>query len=305
MRTLRNNNNPPSEDNTATIHLSGAVHYVDATVALDARDSYLTIKNYNGEKVILSGGVLLNTTWNVQGDIRTAQFTGSCGEAYLGDYRLLKARSPNIADYGVNKHYATGPYHKVAGFLIENDDCKLETNQFSQQNCPEENKNGFYLNDEMSGDWENVDQTEILFFHSWINEYARVSSVTPEGGRNKVLFQEPLSHAAVGTWIRSGGLRYLVVNNIAVLDQPGEYVCTEQDGVATLSWIPPAGADHNSVPVMTNVEIILQIINAGNVAVEGIEFQHTSYDGLDRNMDWQHAAIVVKKSNGINLKKYV
>ena len=27
---------------------------------------------------------------------------------------------------------------------------------------------------------------QILFFHSWINEYARVSSVTKVGERNKV-----------------------------------------------------------------------------------------------------------------------
>ena len=90
---------------------------------------------------------------------------------------MMKARSPNIAEYGVNKHYPTGPYHKVAGFLVENDNCKTETNAFSQQNCPAENRNGFYLNEEMSAEWEDLDQTQILFFHSWINEYAR-SNIT-------------------------------------------------------------------------------------------------------------------------------
>ena len=86
---------------------------------------------------------------------------------------MQKARSPNIAEYGVNKHYPTGPYHKVAGFLVENDNCKTETNAFSQQGCPAENKDGFYLSEEMSPGWEDLDQTQILFFHSWINEYAR------------------------------------------------------------------------------------------------------------------------------------
>ena len=51
--------------------------------------------------------------------------------------------------------------------------------------------------------------------------------MTKVGDRNKVLFQEPLNHAAVGTWIKSGALRYLVVNNRAVLDMPGEFVCTQ------------------------------------------------------------------------------
>ena len=34
-------------------------------------------------------------------------------------------------------------------------------------------RNGFYLEDEMSPDWEDLDQTQILFYHSWINEYVR------------------------------------------------------------------------------------------------------------------------------------
>ena len=37
----------------------------------------------------------------------------------------------------------------------------------------------------------------------------RVANVTTVGGRTKVLFQEPLSHAAVGTWIKSGDLRWV------------------------------------------------------------------------------------------------
>ena len=37
---------------------------------------------------------------------------------------------------------------------------------------------------------------------------SRVANVTVDGGRNKVLFQEPLSHAPVGQWIKSGDLRY-------------------------------------------------------------------------------------------------
>ena len=51
--------------------------------------------------------------------------------------------------------------------------------------------------------------------------------MTREGGRTKVMFQEPLGHAPVGQWIASGDLRYLVVNNMAVLDQPGEFVCLQ------------------------------------------------------------------------------
>ena len=298
IRNIRGSNNPPSAENTATIHISGEVHYVDQKLSLDTRDTFLTVKNYQNEKVVISGGVPLDLEWQQNGDILTGQYQGICGEMYYGDYRMMKARSPNIGDYGVNKHYGTGPYHTVAGFLVENDDCKMETNWFSQSNCPAENANGFYLNDEMSASWENLDQTQILFYHSWINEYVRVASITPEGGRNKVLFQEPLSHAPVGKWIKSGALRYLVVNNLAVLDMPGEYVCTQAGDTATVSWIPPAGVESGLTPVMTQLEVIVQAINVANVSIHGLQFHHSSYNGLDRNMNWQHAAVVVKRSTG-------
>ena len=145
----------------AAIHLTGGVHYLAETLELNTRDAFLTITSYRDEEVTVSGAVPLDITWEVEGEVRRGQFPGQCGELYYGDYRMLKARSPNVADYGVNKHFATGPYHTVAGFLVENDNCKMETNWFSQAGCPAENKDGFYLNDEMSPDWDDLDQTQV------------------------------------------------------------------------------------------------------------------------------------------------
>ena len=185
---------PPSADNSATIIMRGGTYYLSQTVILKgARDSFLTIKNYEEEEVTLSGGVPLDVAWEVDGSVLHTEYTGECGELYYGDFRMLKARSPNIAQYGPNSHYATGPYHHVAGLLLETENCRLDSTRFSQP-CPQENRLGFYLTDEISPDWEDLNQTQILIFHSWINEYARVGSVVDtEGGRRKVVFQEPLN----------------------------------------------------------------------------------------------------------------
>ena len=75
-------------------------------------------------------------------------------------------------------------------------------------------------------------------------------------------------------------------------------MCTEKDGIATFSWIPPPGATSAQPPVLSRLEIILRITGVENVSVEGLKFQHTTYFGLDNTMNWQHAALVVKKSNG-------
>ena len=113
------------------------------------------------------------------------------------------------------------------------------------------------------------------------------------------MFQEPLAHAAVGTWIWSGALRYLVINNRAVLDRPGEYVCTQHGQEAVISWIPPDTASSPLLtPMMAGPEILLQMINVQGVSLQGIRFQHADYKGLDRNMNFQQAAVVVKVSSG-------
>merc|ERR1712223_1285348 len=84
----------------------------------------------------------------------------------------------------------------------------------------------------------DLDQTQVMVFHSWIAEYAKVGSVRNVGGRTELRFQQPLSHAPVGQWNKAGGWRYLIINNREVLDQEGEVVCTQQGNTATLSYIP-------------------------------------------------------------------
>merc|ERR550532_3574240 len=41
IRTIRNHNNPPGPENTATLHISGDIHYLQETLKLDRRDDFL------------------------------------------------------------------------------------------------------------------------------------------------------------------------------------------------------------------------------------------------------------------------
>ena len=52
IRTIRNHNNPPGPENTATIHLTGETHYLAQTLSLNSRDTFLTITNYQGAKAV-------------------------------------------------------------------------------------------------------------------------------------------------------------------------------------------------------------------------------------------------------------
>merc|ERR1719357_1019520 len=87
IRTIRNANNPPSAENSATIHLTGGIHYLQETVSLNSRDAFLTITNYKGEHVTISGGIPLDLAWQQTGDIRHGEYEGICGDLYYGDIR--------------------------------------------------------------------------------------------------------------------------------------------------------------------------------------------------------------------------
>ena len=52
------------------------------------------------------------------------------------------------------------------------------------------------------------------------------------------------------------------------------------------------------IPVMSSLEILVEAIGVTALRLEKIRLQHSSYLGLDRNMNWQHAALVIKRSQG-------
>ena len=52
------------------------------------------------------------------------------------------------------------------------------------------------------------------------------------------------------------------------------------------------------IPVMSSLEIVVEVIGVTALRLEKIRLQHSSYLGLDRSMNWQHAALVIKRSHG-------
>ena len=159
----------------------------------------------------------------------------------------------------------------MTDLLVETKTCNKTAKRFNQI-CPEEDRNGFIFSDELSEDWSFINQTEILVFHSWIAEYVKIDNISLENGRKKVMFQEPLSHAAVGDWIASGDLRFLIFNNLALLDMPGEYVCVVDGGEALFSYIPPNDLVSE---IMSKLETILTILR--NITLQGLIFQHSAF----------------------------
>ena len=186
-------------------------------INITSRDSYLDIVSYLDDEVSISGGYQLpESSWESDGNVKKAIFEGTCSnEAFQGKYRLIPARSPNT-DWGFNMNVAKAPYHYITDLLVESSTCKRNSTKYSQ-NCPQENKYGMIVSDEINENWDYLDQTRVLIFHSWIAEWTEIGSVTTlDNGYKKIMFDPPLQHGTVGQYNKPSGWRFLLFN---------KYVC--------------------------------------------------------------------------------
>ena len=148
------------------LRLLAGTYYLQETLDLvNARDAFLEIAAYsNSDDVIISGGASgAGLNWAEQNGVRTASFPGTCAEVFLDDIRLLPARSPNLPSWGANMPTAQGPWHTITDLLETTSDCQRVSNKF-KQNCPNSNKEGFVIaGDEISGNWNDLEQTVQRF----------------------------------------------------------------------------------------------------------------------------------------------
>ena len=71
--------------------------------------SYLLVFEY----LLISGGTILNSGWTENGGIKKTTFQGSCGEAFVGEQRLVPARSPNLDNINATVNLAHAPYNSI------------------------------------------------------------------------------------------------------------------------------------------------------------------------------------------------
>ena len=251
--------------------------------------------------MLLSGGITKPVQGLEKGEIKTVEVSGKCGDVFLNNVRLVKARSPNVEVWKENTPIAAGPYHTVTDLLESTNSCNMESTSFVQT-CPQANREGFVSGNEFGQEWESLNKTEVIIFHSWISEYAKVASVTNVNGRNEVKFQEPLQHNSVGAYPSYGGFRFLILNNKALLDHPGEYYCDQIDeSTAEVSFIPLETAENGALTI-SQTSVILQINRATDVKVHGLRFQHTTGKGVKDGYQWgADSALRILNTNNIEI----
>ena len=65
-----------------------------------------------------------------------------------------------------------------------------------------------------------------------------------------------------------------------MLDQPGEFACVYLgNGQSEFRYIPMEDEEGN--PILSNLEVLLQMNRATNINVKGIKFEHTASRNID------------------------
>ena len=78
-----------------------------------------------------------------------------------------------------------------------------------------------------------------------------------------------IGNFAKGKYATSGDWRYLIFNNLALLDAPGEYVCINNgDGTSDFSYIPPVG-DENTDVVVSQLKTLIDMSQVTDFQLDG------------------------------------
>jgi len=172
-------------------------YFLDETIAFDQRDSGtedcpITYTAYPGEKPVISGGRKITGNWRTyQGDIMVCSIPEVkegkwlFRQLFVNGERQTRARLPKDGYY-------------IAEEPLDATSFKFEEGEFKR--------------------WHNLNQVEVVVFHSW-NESRLLVSELNETDRI-VRFHDPKARHPIG-WASS--CRYYVENVFEALEQPGDW----------------------------------------------------------------------------------
>lgn len=315
IRSLRGQNplwanpqiDPPDESASATLNILDGVYFLNSILRFDQRDSYLTLKPWNSTgTVVISGGLKLsNSSWTELADgVRQRTFKGKCGETFVSGRRLIPARSPNLGpeSSGQNGNIFAGPYHHYAEVGKSNPNSQFKFDKASLLN----------LSNPKMDTWHDLNQTKVILFQSWFADFKNIKNGgVNDDGSNWEVNVEPLGQP-INESETYGGKRFVLYNNLALLDSAGESVCVDLgNGEATITYIPPiinGKKDFSPVVVSQLAKMVLiqktyySTSRVSGVTFKGISFRHSSSENRDGYNWGTHNAVSIESSDDIRIE---
>ncbi len=183
-----------------TVMVRGGTYYLNETLVFEPRDSGtkecpVSYVAYPGEKPVLSGGKVIGSPWTAyRGKIMVCQVDAvKQGKWYFRQLAVNGKRQPR-SRLPSEGEYRRGKALSATSFIFNDGDMRK---------------------------WHNLDDVEVLVFHSWNESRMRIASLDEQ--KRIVTFRDPKARHIIG-WTGAGGPnRYYVENVLEGLTQPGQW----------------------------------------------------------------------------------
>jgi hypothetical protein len=261
LREWRAASPPAATAPVPEVQLRGGAYYLDQPWTLTPEDSGTIYRAYRAERPILSGGVRI-TGWVAGNDGRWRadlpavrdqgwHFT----QLFVNDQRRPRPRLP-----------ATGHY-QIAGELPASDEALGGIDRFQ------------FNSGEIRTDWSNLNDVEVLAFHSWSMSRLPIKSVDEQAGAVTFFGASP----SKSWWgIFRKGNRYLIENVKEALVTPGQWYLDRPRG--ELIYLPlPGETPENTEVIAPRLERLLVLAGdpdgapVRQVRIEGLTFAHAAW----------------------------
>ncbi|MGQ9729641.1 MAG: right-handed parallel beta-helix repeat-containing protein [Candidatus Zipacnadales bacterium] len=278
---------------SATVLLRGGVYWMPEPLVLEPRDSHITFAAYGEERPVLSGGQRINGWHRGPGGVWSAPVPKGWEfrQLFVNGQRRTRARSPN------------------EGWFITAGKGPLLIDPATGEEHPQDAQAFVFTAGDLKA-WENLNQVEVIVYHSWETSRHRIAEVDEA---NCVVRFTGRAHWPFERWGK--GQRYYVENAPDALDAPGEWYLDPHASV--VHYLPLPGEDMEQAEVIAprlrrlvdlrgDPEVGLYV---EDVTLRGLAFHHQDWElGPNGHSDPQAAvsvpaAVMADGTLGVNIER--
>lgn len=289
----------------ASILIRGGTYFTDKTISIGSNDNVnsLTIANYKGEKVLLSGGVKIDksTVKKVAANIYQIDLKKSG----ITDYGELQQHGHRNAVTAPLELFYKGEAMELArwpndGFLpigkVTNPGIKDKSNRNAQGGAV------FAYSADRPAKWKKTDQVWVSGFlaNGFANDNVPVKSISA----NEITLGAATNYGVKSTDEASPFRRFFFYNIPEELDSSGEYYLDRTTGM--LSFYSSGDLADELVVSMCGTPII-SLVNSGNVTLSGLEIGYGRDMGIyaqnTRNITIKNCTVMNLGTVGIGIGK--
>jgi len=240
-----------------TVMVRGGTYYLDDTIVLDQKDTGtkdcpITYMAYPGEEPVISGGRKITGQWEAyKGKIMVCSLEEvkegkwNFKQLFVNGERQTRARIPHEGEYLIEE--------AVSGTSF-----KFKEGNFKK--------------------WQNLNDVEVIVFHSWNESRLLISELDEE--ERIVKFLDPKARHVIGWGGAGGSNRYYIENVFEGLTQPGDWYLDRHAG--KLYYWP--------VDDIENLEVVAPVLRQlvrFEGGIKGRNIQHVKICGLTfSDTDW-------------------